>query len=61
MALNGSGGEFIVQAVAYVVSLTDLRLNFFLVNIDGLGCMDIRTGFDLGNVRVCYLKGECWC
>lgn len=57
MALNCSGGEFIVQATAFVVSLTDLRLNFFLVNINGLACVDMRTRFDLGNVQVCYLEG----
>lgn len=61
MALNGSGGEFIVQAIAFVVSLIDLSLNFFSVNIHGLGCVDMRTGFDLGDVQVCYLKGECCC
>lgn len=49
MALNGSGAEFRVQAIEFVMSLTDLRLNFFSVNIHVLGCVDI--GFDLGNVR----------
>lgn len=36
MALNSSGGKLIVQAIAFVVSLSDPRLNFFLVNINSL-------------------------
>lgn len=40
-----------------MVFLTDLKLNFFLVNINGLACVDMSTGFDLGNVWVGCLKG----
>lgn len=39
LALNSSVGEFIAWAIAFVVSLRDMRLNFFSVNINEWSCM----------------------